>query len=289
MATKDSGPTTWQPLTDPPSEGLVDARRQLHWAAQVASSVGKTLVEKKPDDSHQAFSWVSGHHCMASAVVKGSQPFRSALRPADLHLLILSDHDVEQLELPLSGRTLEQAYHWLEDDVRRQLGRPLPAPLERPAEIEEHPVGDGARFSIRDHDAFEELARYFSNAAHLLEAHAAGREGASPIRIWPHHLDIAVLITVKEAEGDEEARTVGVGLQPGDASYPLPYLYATPWPYPEGKDLPDLPGGGHWHTEKWTGAVLPAAKLAKGDGEAQEARAGEFLKAAIQACHDLLA
>ena len=177
-STPENGP--WQPLAASPEEGLVDARRQIHWAAQIASSVGKTLIEKAPDDSHSAFSWIPGHECMATGIVEASQPFRCALRPKDLHLLILSDHDVEQLELPLSGRTLDQAYHWLEDDVRRQLGRPLPDPLARPAEIEEHPVGEGERFSIKDRGAFDEIARYFGNAHILLHEHAAGRSGPPP-------------------------------------------------------------------------------------------------------------
>ena len=285
MATSVSEKGEWQLLTTPLPEGLVDARRQLHWAAQVASSVGKTLIEKAPDDSHQAFSWIAGHQCMASGVVAATQPFRCALRPADLHLLILSEHDVEQLELPLSGRTVKQAYHWLEDDVKRQLGRPLPSPLAGPAEIEDHPVAQGARFSVRDHVAFEELGRYFSNTSLLLEQHVEGREGASPIRIWPHHLDIASLITVEANEDPEAARTVGVGMAPGDTSYPLPYLYVTPWPYPSADDLPALPSGGHWHTEGWIGAVLPADELAAGDDPArQQARAGAFLDAAIEAC-----
>lgn len=288
MATSVPDSGLWQPLAASPPEGLIDARRQIHWAAQIASSIGKTLLDKQPDDSQQAFSWVPGHRCLASGVVRGSQPFRCALRPADLHLLILSDHDVEQLEMPLSGRTLEQAYHWLEDDVRRQLGRPLPAPLERPAEIEDHAVAQGARFSIRHQAAFEEIARHFSNAHLLLKEHAAGRDGASPIRVWPHHLDIAVLITVKEAGGDEEAHTVGVGMTPGDGDYPLPYLYVTPWPYPTDPGLPNLPSGSHWHTEKWTGAVLPAEELCAGDPAEQEARAGEFLNAAIDACLGLV-
>ncbi len=284
MATSVPETGAWQVLATPLSVGLAVARRQLHWAAQMASSVGKTLIEKVPDDSHQAFSWISGHQCMASGVIAASQPFRCALRPADLHLLILSDHDVEQLELPLSGRTLEQAYHWLEDDIERQLGRPLPSALERPAEIEAHPVGEGARFSVRDRFAFEELGRYFSNAELLLEKHAADREGASPIRIWPHRLDIASLITLEDGDASSAARTVGVGMSLGDSSDPVPYLYVTPSPPLPADDLPELPSG-HWHTEPRIGAVLPASELiCAGDAADQLARGGAFLDAAIEAC-----
>ena len=62
------------------------------------------------------------------------------------------------------------------------------------------------------------------------------------------------------------------------------------WPSPSSTgDLPELPGGGHWHTEGWVGAVLPAAAWAEGGkGEEQQARAGAFLDAAIEACQALV-
>ena len=34
-----------------------DTRLQLHWAAQIAARVGRTLQPPQPDDSHTAFTW----------------------------------------------------------------------------------------------------------------------------------------------------------------------------------------------------------------------------------------
>jgi hypothetical protein len=118
-------------------------------------------------------------------------------------------------------------------------------------------------------------------------------EGASPVRVWPHHFDIAVLIELG-AEDDrpvdpEEARSVGVGMTPGDDSYPDPYWYVTPWPYPAATGLPKLPPPGAWHTDGWVGAVLGAADLVgAGDERAQATRAASFARAAIAGCRELL-
>ena len=44
----------WQPLTRPRASELEDTRKQLHWAAQIVSALGTTLVEPRADDSHTA-------------------------------------------------------------------------------------------------------------------------------------------------------------------------------------------------------------------------------------------
>ena len=91
-----------------------------------------------------------------------------------------------------------------------------------------------------------------------------------------------------EAADPERARTLGVGMTPGDAARPEPYLYVTPWPYPESPELPPLPEGGCWHTEGWVGAVLEADRfLAPGSAGEQAARAALFIRSATHACRRL--
>ena len=70
-------------------------RLQLHWAAQAASAVGRTLLPPQPDDSHTAFTWSSA----LSALV---QPW-SGLRLRDLTLLLLEEDGAILDTLP-SGR-----------------------------------------------------------------------------------------------------------------------------------------------------------------------------------------
>ena len=79
-------------------------------------------------------------------------------------------------------------------------------------------------------------------------------------------------------------------MTPGDAARPCPYFYVTPWPYPQGRELPPLDGEGVWNTEGWTGAVLDTPTLLRaGVGAAQAERAERFLSSAVDACLGLLA
>ena len=71
---------------------------------------------------------------------------------------------------------------------------------------------------------------------------------------------------------------------PGDGSYPEPYWYVSPWPASEQGDLPELKGGGFWHTTGFTAAVLPASRM---DG-ATAAQSREFLLSSVAACHGRL-
>ena len=90
-----------------------------------------------------------------------------------------------------------------------------------------------------------ELARAFEGRRQeLLAARAA----------WYSELD---------AGGGEDGRSVNVGLSPGDGAYREPYWYVTPWPAPARKARPTLPVG-HWHTEGFTAAVLPASRIDAG-------------------------
>ncbi|HET6197153.1 MAG TPA: hypothetical protein VFE12_15430, partial [Acetobacteraceae bacterium] len=106
---------------------------------------------------------------------------------------------------------------------------------------------------------------------------------ASPIRCWPHHFDIAVLLP-----GQRDGQTIGVGLSPGDASYGEPYWYVTPWPHPSVIGLPPLVAGGEWHAGEWVGAVLTASNMEGLDAATQGGQVLAFLDTAIAAARAML-
>jgi len=110
-----------------------------------------------------------------------------------------------------------------------------------------------------DASALEELARWFAaanDALHEVAARFASMQQApGPVRCWPHHFDIAVQVSMDEAAG-EAARSIGIGVSPGDQHYPQPYAYVSPSPHPDTASLPDLPPPGRWHTHGFVGAVL---------------------------------
>jgi hypothetical protein len=153
--------------------------------------------------------------------------------------------------------------------------------LARHYDIPEHAVARGERFSPALKD-LEELSRWFANGASTLEQLRSAEPGASEVRCWPHHFDIATLITL----GPEV--TVGAGIEPGDVYYEEPYLYVNARPQPRGRALPEtLAGGGFWHTHEWIGAVLPASRLDP-NGAAQQKQCVQFLESAVATCKRLV-
>jgi hypothetical protein len=105
------------------------------------------------------------------------------------------------------------------------------------------------------------LSRLYADAAKVLERVRAKEAGASPVRLWPHHFDVAILIG-----------QIGVGFLAGDVAIHEPYWYVYNTPMPE--QLPPL-SHGEWFRDHWTGAVL------KGDPDA--ATIEKFLDEAIAA------
>ena len=93
-----------------------------------------------------------------------------------------------------------------------------------------------------DADDLATIARMYSSAAKILERLRARHEGASPVRLWPHHFDVAILIG-----------NIGAGFLAGDDSIDEPYWYVYNSPMPDA--LPPL-SVGEWYRGSWTGAVL---------------------------------
>ncbi len=279
----------WETLGAVDPRHLVDARLQMHWAAQAASSVGKLLGIPQPDFGQQSFQWLEGPRCLAQSPIAGREAFRSALRFHPPALVFLDERESVLNEFPLHGRTLDEAYAWVRATAADLLGAPLSGELERGEGLPPHPVCEGAPFDAAAAASFTELGRYFAGTHRLLEGIAAQRPGASPIRCWPHHFDMATLLKLDEGGDPETARSIGLGLSPGDGTYAEPYFYVTPWPYPAEPDLPPLPYGGSWHREGWLGAVLLGeAFVGTSSNGSQRRRIQEFFDAALAACLTML-
>ena len=259
----------WEPVGSIDPRALVDARVQLHWAAQAVAGVGRTLHARRADDSHTSFTWSATLDALVQEPFNG---ITSGLRPRDLTLLAIGS---TASKLSLRGKTLDQAFAFFEAQFGMALKRP-------DVDLPDHPVSRGAPFDAAEHH-FVELARYYNNAACVLADIARAESQAGPVRCWPHHFDIATLILL--SGHGEEARTIGIGFSPGDGGSAEPYYYVTPWPYPDASRLGEL-AVGRWNTAGWTGAVLEASNFANVERQEETVRA--FILSATARCREIL-
>jgi len=271
----------WKTVGAVGPKDLGDARLALHWAAQLVSAPGTSLLSPEGDYAHTNLGWnhelglLTGRKC-------GPEGLQSALMFEGLELAVL-DGALECASMRLTGQSLQGALGWL----GRELGAEASA-LALPAhEMPSHPVGDGSVFSEAGSSARAELAAWFANAFEVVRALVRDDPAASAVRCWPHHFDVASLVTLDSGLGAEEARSIGIGFSPGDGSYAQPYFYVTPWPYPDTGKLPPLPEGVRWHVAGWTAAVLTAEQLLRVPRAEQERSVSRALAGALSACREL--
>jgi hypothetical protein len=249
---------------------LTDARLQLHHAAQLVAAMGISYLPKAADDSHTNMQWIDD--ALASNPV-GTRPFRVGVRPDPLSLIIIVG-DAEPASFSLHARTIAEGAAWIASRIAPLGLDPARFTLAKHYTIADHPVAHGAPFDTSDSSAFEQLHRWYGNAANLLADLAA--DGAwSPVRCWPHHFDIAMLLNV--AGG-----SIGVGLEPGDGYYDEPYWYVNRYPAPADAaslTATALAGDGQWHSREWIGAVLVGSALGRAD---QRAQSREFVSSAVE-------
>lgn len=272
----------WHLTTPGKARRLVDARLQLHYAAQFGTGLGISYLKHEPDDSHTNLGRdASLDALMSRAVSTAKGDVAVGVRARDLTLLVTQGGRVTST-VPLHGATIDAAA----DQLRAALGvaglDPARYTLKRHYELPAHAVAKGAAFDATDRFAFEELSRWFANAAIALGRVAREVSGASDVRVWPHHFDIATLVT--HANGASN----GAGLEPGDAYFAEPYFYVNTSPQPRVEQLTaKIGGGGRWHTRDWIGAVLPGSRVT-GDVLAQQAQVRDFIDSALAASRRLV-
>ena len=277
----------WSELGKVFISNLADARLQLHWAAQIVAAFGNSLIEPRTDDSQSNVGWVE--HLTALCSHPSPDGFSAGLRLADLTLLFLDQHQNVISEYRLPRHTLHQGFDWLTSTYAENSKTKPNQPFAlREYEMPTHPVAQNVPFSLKAPAPFQEYQRWYSNAHRVLNSLSENWHQASPVRCWPHHFDLATLVTLDPNKSEEEGRSVGCGMSPGDDTYTEPYWYVNLWPYPDKSKLPELTVG-IWHTEGWIGAILTATDLVEGTPpDSQAHQVNRFLEDATQACFQLL-
>lgn len=272
----------WQLLGAFPPARFAAAREQAHWAVQVLSAAGETFAPHVSDTSHTAMHWDAALAALVGRPLGGA---RLALRPADLALLAIGQGSRPEAGWALAGRTLAEALAWAARVLARE-GRGERALVRPDYELPPHPIATGGRFERAP--GLDELARWYANADAELRRLAGGTPGAGEVLCWPHHFDIASLVTLEADAAGEALRSVGVGLSPGDELVPEPYWYVNHDPQGEGEELPALAAGEWLRDGAWTGAVLRGGELvAAGGAASQQRRLAAFLASAVPASRAL--
>lgn len=90
------------------------------------------------------------------------------------------------------------------------------------------------------------------------------REESGPVQVFPHHMDVSMnwfsgrlVPNVDPADEENADEHMNFGFVTGDASISDAYFYVTAYPTPDNWADLALPEGAYWHTEGWTGAILP--------------------------------
>ncbi len=102
------------------------------------------------------------------------------------------------------------------------------------------------------------------------EFKASLREESSPVQLWPHHFDLAMLwLPGRLIEGQDPANEeyadeqMNFGFTFGDETVAEPYFYITAYPLPEILTQFKLPQNAYWHTEGFNAAILTYGNLIK--------------------------
>ena len=115
-----------------------------------------------------------------------------------------------------------------------------------------------------DRGVAADMQAAFAFVATALERfRAVIREETSPIQLWPHHFDLAMIwlpgqkIAGQDPADEESAdKQMNFGFVMGDSGIEEPYFYVTAYPTPDAFLDTELPAGAKWASEGFTGAVL---------------------------------
>jgi hypothetical protein len=280
--------SAWRTVGEIDPRKLVEARLQLHWAVQPVMAFADSALVRLPDDSQANLGWRDG----IEAMVGRQRPdgLLAGLRIPDMTLLVFDREGSIAEGFSLEGQTIDSAVSWLEKVVADRTGGLIERPIRiRDYEMPEHPVATGAVVAVDNPSAFAELARWFANGNLVLKELTSSDEGWAEVRCWPHHFDLGTIISLESSGDTSSGRSIGVGMSPGDASYPEPYLYVNPYGLADPPtDGPALESGGRWHKDGWFGAVLTATSILDEPDDTQESAILLFLHGAVDAARNLL-
>jgi hypothetical protein len=147
---------------------------------------------------------------------------------------------------------------------------------------------------VIDREAAKTCGQVLTSVDQVLKQFKAELRGeTSPVQLWPHHFDLAVVwLSGRKVPGVDPANEewadeqMNFGFSTGDEGMPDPYFYATAYPWPENIVNAPLPSGATWHTQGWKGGLLMYDTLVGRDRPEEALLA--FLRSVHQAGSNLM-
>ncbi|MFY0651479.1 MAG: hypothetical protein JXQ96_05575 [Cyclobacteriaceae bacterium] len=251
----------WILFEFPDKDELIPARHQFHQALQNIGCIGRSYLDDVPGDINANLEWDENLKRLASRWIEAEMTFRSSFSLGEFSVLLVDELFHTISAFPLQGKKQNDVMVWLEEEIDVLGLKSSDLSLELPYEIPDYPTARGEAFNVSSELAGKEFEAWFHNANLVLRGITNGLDEASEVRCWPHHFDIASLITLQDTGDPETSKSINIGMSPGDDNYDEPYFYVSPWPYPV-EELPDISNtGGFWHEDNWIGAILRASDI----------------------------
>ena len=230
--------------------------KQAHHACQWASKAARANIAPRPDDSHSNFGWLPDIRTLVSEPLDSNRSYQAGFSFLTGELVWLQHGQISS-SLSIENQEDSVLESWLDDQLSS-------ASLVATHNAEmPYSLGDGIRYQ-ECRAEWVVLGRWFDVGFKVLseirDEYAGRTHTASMPRCWPHHFDIGSLLLLEDAD-PETARSVGIGLSPGDSSYGEPYYYCNPWPVPDEDKLGSPPNGLRWHTDGFTSLIVIASEL----------------------------
>ena len=234
------------------SEHIAETRSGLHAFAKLLGAYTRACAPRRKHWWHISLRPVTNGFS-TGALQNSGQLFELALNFHALNIdLRIAGEDVH--EFAIQGESAQS----LHDKLTRVL-----AQHSITIELDKGRV-ESSRYEI-DREFASRLGQVYGQ---LVQCLARLRSGipveTSPIQLWPHHFDLAMLVlTGKKIPGQDPENEnysdeqLNFGFVPGDEGIEEPYFFITFYAQAERLAKTSFPVEAYFHTEAWNGIVMP--------------------------------
>ena len=240
-----------------PLESWQSTRDTLIVYAKVIGKIRRAMTPKQKHWWHVSLRIISVG-VSTTPIPAGSKTFQLILDLTIHRLIILTSHG-ERHEIPLQGQSASAFCTEVLDAL---------AELDIEPEIDKDLFADESP-GVYDETAVSTFWQALSQVDVALKTFKHGFRGeSSPVQLWPHHFDLAVvwfsgrLVPGQDPDNEEYAdEQMNFGFSTGDEGIAEPYFYVTAYPTPETFAQQELPANAYWHNEGFTAAIFPYQSL----------------------------